>query len=241
MANTVGYNGGTGTSALAVMPDDITVGDFVWAWINSTSASVLLNNLAGWSLGASGVTAVDFSHWVVYKIWQSGDSAPTFGFNGSTTWTVDTRRVPGGYTFDKSTVTAPVNNVAVTNTITPNTGVNNAKIFFFASVDATGSTRTWTNSIGTEVLDRMDNALHRQVVEYDIVGAPAAASCTHTVTGSAQDQQGIAISLAPPPPGTNVKHKYKSGGVFTARPIKHKSGGVFTYRPIKSKTGGVFS
>jgi hypothetical protein len=240
MANTLDTTSGSGSSALSNMPDDVAVGDFVWLWINSDSASATISSgLTGWTLAQMGDLAVDFTPWVYYKIWQSGDTAPTVGFSTTVGWTMDAMRIPG-YTYDNSSKTSPVNAVSVTNSITP--VANNCKVFFFASVDATGGARTWTHTgSGTEILDRLDGTMHRQVVQLDLTGGGGASQSTvHTVTGSTQDQLGIALSIKPVTT-VNVKHKYKSGGVFTARPIMHKSGGVFTYRPIKSKTSGVFS
>jgi hypothetical protein len=69
---------------------------------------------------------------------------------------------------------------------------------WFASTDATGAARTWTQGgTPTERLDRLDSTHHRCIAEEVIPTSGSGITRTATVTGSVQDIAAFMVLVRP--------------------------------------------
>jgi hypothetical protein len=190
------------TQLTAVAPPGVTTGDPLLAHVVHTSSSATVTPPTGWSLvpkqggGFAETNAVDFTSYL-YKLdspW-TGSEAMTFGFSTSVNASIDVYRHPGYVIDNANEIHTTVAANAVTVGVAP--VANGCDVMTFAACDATGGARTWTSDVGTELLDRSDNDLHRQVTRRTISGgAGVTQSTTATISGTVQDLAAIAVSLA---------------------------------------------
>jgi hypothetical protein len=182
------------TTIEAVPPGLIEVGDPVLAHVVHTSASATVTPPTGWTLLGE-TNPADFTSYL-YELdapW-TGSEDLTFGFSVAVNVAVDLYRIPG---YEIDAVGTPTQIAAandITLKVTPT--VADTDVLTFASCDATGGARTWTSDVGTEILDRSDNDLHRQFTRRTLVGGSGVLQdTTATISGTIQDLAGIAISL----------------------------------------------
>jgi len=171
------------------------------AFLNHSASSATMSTAAdGWDLVEADPNPADFSCLCYKRVKQSGDSAPTWTWSASGNWTVD---IIAYYNQDTSTplddtsgVQQAAVNTVTTASVTPS--VTNCMLVWWASTDATGSARTWTQGGSpTERLDQMNNAHHRCIAEELITTSGSGITRTATVSGTAQDIGAFAVLVRP--------------------------------------------
>lgn len=182
------------TSITAFPPSAIVAGDNALINITSSSSSATVTPPASVTLLKEGNPA-DFTPFL-YKLnsGYTGSEDLTFSITSSDV-SIDMYRIPG-YQVD---VAGTPSDVAATNVITGSvtpTG-NDEDVVSFATCDATGGARTWTQDSGSEILDRHEHNLHRNIARKTISGgAGASQSIQHTITSTAQDLSATAVALS---------------------------------------------
>lgn len=193
----------TGTDASA--EGDLTGindGEIMIAFLNHSSSSATISSGPAdtWDLVEADPNPADFACLCYKRVKQSGDSAPVWTWSASGNWTVDIIAFSGQDAStpldDTSSVQQAGVNTVTTTSVTP--AVADCVLVWWASTDATGGARTWTQSgTPTERLDQMDNAHHRCMATEVIAGAGSGITRTATVSGSAQDIGAFAVLVRP--------------------------------------------
>lgn len=194
----------TGTDASAEgSTAGISDGDIMIAFLNHTSSSATMSGTPAntWDLVEADPNPADFSCLCYKRVKAAGDSAtPTWTWSAAGAWTVDIIAYSG------QDVTTPLDDTsskqeAAVNTVTTTSvipAVMDCVAVWFASTDATGGARTWTQSgTPTERLDQMDNAHHRCIAEEVMTTSGGGITRTATVSGSAQDIGAFMVLIRP--------------------------------------------
>jgi hypothetical protein len=197
----------------------INDGDIMIAFLNHSSSSATISSTPSdtWDLVEADPNPADFSLLCYKRVKQAGDSAtPTWTWSAAGNWTVDIIAYSGQDTTtpldDTSSNIVVSDNVITTTSVTP--AVTDCVLVWFASVDATGPARTWTQS-GTPIerLDRLDNAHHRCIAEEVIPTSGSGITRTATVTDSAQAIGAFAV-LVRPATGAAATRKFQRASVL---------------------------
>lgn len=194
----------TGTDASAEgSTTGITDGDIMIAFLNHSSSGATMSSTPSdtWDLVEADPNPADFSCLCYKRVKQSGDSAtPTWTWSAAGNWTVDIIAYSGQDTTtpldDTSSGIVASGNVITTTSVTP--AVTDCVLVWFASVDATSGTRTWTQGgTPTERLDQVNNQHYRCIAEEVIPTSGSGITRTATVTDTAQAIGAFAVLVRP--------------------------------------------
>ncbi|HEU5104200.1 MAG TPA: hypothetical protein VFU22_34520, partial [Roseiflexaceae bacterium] len=173
--------------------------------VHSSSSATISSAASGWDLLIANPGPADYAAWCYKRVYQAGDSNPTWTFSTAGNWVVDIVAYSG------ADATTPIDgsggnqsaavNTKTTASLTPS--VTGCMLVAHGSVDASGSARTWTESGAmTERVEAADNQIHRVIAEELLSTSGSGVTRDLTVSGSAQDLATLAVLIKPSSSGT---------------------------------------
>jgi hypothetical protein len=188
------FTTGVGTAITSSLPVGVGTGMIMMAFVCHSSSTATCTTPAGWTL-VQETNPVDYTSYCYTRPYVGGDSAPSFTASVSVNWSVDIYAVKATAVNATAHTEVPALN-AITMTVTPTAA--NSIIVVHVQADVVAPARTWTVDHGTEVMDRMDTEMNRQLVTETLVGGSGVAqSYTSTISGTAQDLGGFILALTP--------------------------------------------
>ncbi len=200
----VSFTTGTDATAEATIPAGTVDGDWMIAFLpHASSSATITGTPSGWAVQEPDPNPVDFSCICYTRRKQAGDANPTWTWSAAGNWSVDISSWSGvdsanPVNVDVGAISA-IANGDISLALTPS--INDTMLVGWACIDAVGSARTWSQTGAmTEVLDRLDNAMHRCLAYEQLVGGSGVLQTrvfTDDTAGSTQDVGGFMLALTP--------------------------------------------